>query len=129
MKLPISVIVPLSPSRGDLFHGAVLPSIQANNPAEIHIMPGEGNANVKRNRGVAHAGQPFLAPYSTSKGALSTLTRHAGYALMRNRIRVNQLDIGWMNSDHERKIQEQEQGDLDFRGTCIGFVNLEVGDY
>ncbi|MEQ9039155.1 MAG: SDR family oxidoreductase [Silicimonas sp.] len=62
----------------------------------------------------SRAGQPFLAPYSTSKGALSTLTRHAGYALMRNRIRVNQLDIGWMNSDHERKIQEQEQGDAEF---------------
>lgn len=62
----------------------------------------------------ARAGQPFLASYSTSKGALSTLTRHAGYALMRNRIRVNQLDIGWMNSDHERKIQEREQGDPDF---------------
>lgn len=60
------------------------------------------------------AGQPFLAPYSTSKGALSTLTRHAGYALMRNRIRVNQLDIGWMNSDHERKIQEEESGNPDF---------------
>ena len=62
----------------------------------------------------SNAGQPFLAPYSTSKGALSTLTRHAGYALMRNRIRVNQLDIGWMNSDHERRIQEEEQGDPDF---------------
>ena len=62
----------------------------------------------------SRAGQPFLAPYSTSKGALSTLTRHAGYALMRNRIRVNQLDIGWMNSDHERKIQEAEQGDPEF---------------
>lgn len=59
-------------------------------------------------------GQPFLAPYATSKGALSTLTRHAGYALMRNRIRVNQLDIGWMNSDHERKLQEEETGDPGF---------------
>ncbi|MEW7009454.1 SDR family oxidoreductase [Lentilitoribacter sp. EG35] len=59
-------------------------------------------------------GQPFLAPYATSKGALSTLTRHAGYALMRNRIHVNQLDIGWMNSDHERKIQEAESGDPNF---------------
>ncbi|SMX25030.1 SDR family oxidoreductase [Boseongicola aestuarii] len=59
-------------------------------------------------------GQPFLAPYATSKGALSTLTRHAGFALMRNRIHVNQLDIGWMNSDHERKIQTAESGDPDF---------------
>lgn len=57
------------------------------------------------------AGQPFLAPYSTSKGALATLTRHAGFALMRNRIHVNQLDIGWMASDHERAIQRAETGD------------------
>ncbi len=62
----------------------------------------------------ALAGQPFLAPYSTSKGALATLTRNSGFALMRNRIRVNQLNIGWMNSDHERKIQAEESGDPDF---------------
>ncbi|MEM7461181.1 MAG: SDR family oxidoreductase [Pseudomonadota bacterium] len=56
-------------------------------------------------------GQPFLAPYAASKGALSTLTRHAGYALMRNRIHVNQLDIGWMSSDNERELQLKESGD------------------
>lgn len=61
-----------------------------------------------------HAGQPFLCPYSASKGALATLTRNAGYALMRNRIHVNQLSIGWMNSDHERKLIEQETGDAHF---------------
>ncbi len=60
------------------------------------------------------AGQPFLAPYSASKGALATLTRHAGYALMRNRVHVNQLDIGWMASDHERQIQLEESGDPDW---------------
>lgn len=60
------------------------------------------------------AGQPFLAPYSASKGALASLTRNAGYALMRNRIHVNQLDIGWMASDHERKIQLEETGDPDW---------------
>ncbi|KGJ02831.1 NAD(P)-dependent dehydrogenase, short-chain alcohol dehydrogenase family [Paracoccus halophilus] len=60
------------------------------------------------------AGQPFLAPYSASKGALATLTRNAGFALMRNRIHVNQLDIGWMNSDHERKLIEAETGDATF---------------
>lgn len=60
------------------------------------------------------AGQPFLCPYSASKGALATLTRNAGFALMRNRIHVNQLSIGWMNSDHERKLVEQETGDPHF---------------
>ncbi|MDO1584639.1 SDR family oxidoreductase [Rhizobium oryzicola] len=60
------------------------------------------------------AGQPFLAPYSASKGALATLTRNAAYSLMRHRIHVNQLDIGWMNSDHERKLILSETGDPDF---------------
>ena len=60
------------------------------------------------------AGQPFLAPYSSSKGALATLTRNAAFALMRNRIHINQLDIGWMNSDHERKLIESETGDATF---------------
>tara|TARA_B100000575_G_C22970242_1_gene560110 strand:- start:6 stop:821 length:816 start_codon:yes stop_codon:yes gene_type:complete len=58
-----------------------------------------------------HTGQPFLAAYSASKGALATLTRNSGFALMRNRIHVNQLDIGWMASDHERELQLKESGD------------------
>lgn len=62
----------------------------------------------------AQVGQPFLAPYAGSKGALATLTRHAGFALMRHRIHVNQLDIGWMNSDHERKLILSETGDPEF---------------
>ena len=47
----------------------------------------------------AMAGQPFLAAYCTSKGALATLTRNTAYGLLRNRIRVNGLNIGWMASD------------------------------
>jgi NAD(P)-dependent dehydrogenase (short-subunit alcohol dehydrogenase family) len=62
----------------------------------------------------ARAGQPFLAPYAVSKGALATLTRHAAFALMRNRIHVNQLDIGWMNSDQERALVLSETGDPGF---------------
>jgi NAD(P)-dependent dehydrogenase (short-subunit alcohol dehydrogenase family) len=62
----------------------------------------------------SRAGQPFLAPYAVSKGALTTLTRHAAFALMRNRIHVNQLDIGWMDSDNERALILSETGDPDF---------------
>lgn len=58
----------------------------------------------------AMAGQPFIAPYCASKGALATLTRNSGYALMRNRIRVNQLNIGWMASDGEDRIQREYHG-------------------
>jgi NAD(P)-dependent dehydrogenase (short-subunit alcohol dehydrogenase family) len=55
----------------------------------------------------AMAGQPFLAAYCTSKGALATLTRNTAYALLRNRIRVNGLNIGWMASEGEDRIQRQ----------------------
>lgn len=58
----------------------------------------------------SRAGQPFIAPYCASKGALATLTRNSGYALMQNRIRVNQLDIGWMASDGEDRIQREYHG-------------------
>ena len=44
----------------------------------------------------ALAGQPFINPYCASKGALSTLTANTAFSVMRNRIRVNQLNVGWM---------------------------------
>ncbi|MCP4318486.1 MAG: SDR family oxidoreductase, partial [Hyphomicrobiales bacterium] len=82
----------------------------------IKVMEREGLEGRIVNIGSAsrRTGQPFLAPYSASKGALATLTRHAGYVLMRNRIHVNQLDIGWMASDHERQLQLEESGDPDW---------------
>ncbi|QDY70624.1 SDR family oxidoreductase [Qingshengfaniella alkalisoli] len=82
----------------------------------VKIMDREGIAGSIVNIGSAseHAGQPFIAPYCASKGALATLTRNSGFALMRNRVRVNQLDIGWMNSDHERALQEMESGDATY---------------
>ena len=58
----------------------------------------------------ALAGQPFIAAYSASKGALATLTRNTAYALLRNRIRVNTLNIGWMASDGEDRIQREFHG-------------------
>ena len=61
-----------------------------------------------------HAGQPFISAYCASKGALATLTRNTAFAVMANRIRVNQLDIGWMSSDHERALQLAESGDPDW---------------
>lgn len=36
----------------------------------------------------SHGGQPFLSPYSASKGALATLTRNVARAVLRRRIRA-----------------------------------------
>ena len=82
----------------------------------VKVMEREGNGGRIINIGStsSRAGQPFIAPYCASKAALSTLTRSAGYALMRNRVHVNQLDIGWMASDHERQLQLEETGDPDW---------------
>ena len=57
-----------------------------------------------------HAGQPFITPYCMSKAALATLTRNAGFGLLRNNIRVNQLNIGWMASEGEDRIQRAHHG-------------------
>lgn len=54
----------------------------------------------------SHGGQHFLAAYSSSKGALGVLTRNAAYALMRDGIRINGLNIGWMNTPGEHTIQK-----------------------
>ena len=58
----------------------------------------------------AMGGQPFIAAYCASKGALDTLTRNVAYGLLRNRIRVNGLNIGWMASDGEDRVQRQYHG-------------------
>jgi len=53
----------------------------------------------------AHGGQPFIAAYCMSKAALSTLTKNAAFALMPDRIRINGLNIGWMDTPGEHDIQ------------------------
>jgi NAD(P)-dependent dehydrogenase (short-subunit alcohol dehydrogenase family) len=58
-------------------------------------------------------GQPFLSAYSASKGALDTLTRNTAYAVLRNRIRVNSLNIGWMASEGEDRTQRVVDGQPD----------------
>lgn len=55
----------------------------------------------------SHGGQSFLTPYAASKGALVTLTKNVAFSAMRNRIRVNGLNIGWMDTPHEDQIQKQ----------------------
>jgi NAD(P)-dependent dehydrogenase (short-subunit alcohol dehydrogenase family) len=58
----------------------------------------------------AMTGQPFISAYCVSKGGLATLTRNTAFALLKNKIRVNQLNIGWMGSDGEHQIQTQYHG-------------------
>lgn len=53
----------------------------------------------------AHAGQSFLTPYSTSKGALMTLTKNVANSYRANRIRCNAVLPGWMDTEGEAIVQ------------------------
>jgi len=61
----------------------------------------------------AHGGQAFIAAYCASKGALATLTKNTANALLRHRIRVNGLNIGWMNTPGEDRIMKTYHGAKD----------------
>jgi NAD(P)-dependent dehydrogenase (short-subunit alcohol dehydrogenase family) len=58
----------------------------------------------------AHGGQPFITAYCASKGALATLTRNVAHSLLKFRIRVNGLNIGWMSTPGEDNIQKTYHG-------------------
>lgn len=58
----------------------------------------------------AHGGQPFITAYCASKGALATLTRNVAHSLLKLRIRVNGLNIGWMSTEGEDHIQRTYHG-------------------
>jgi NAD(P)-dependent dehydrogenase (short-subunit alcohol dehydrogenase family) len=61
----------------------------------------------------AHAGQSFLTPYSTSKGALMTLTKNVASAYRRDRIRCNAVLPGWMDTEGEDAVQKKWHGAAD----------------
>jgi NAD(P)-dependent dehydrogenase (short-subunit alcohol dehydrogenase family) len=56
----------------------------------------------------SHGGQPFLTAYSSSKGALAVLTKNVAHAVRHHRIRVNGLNIGWMDTPGEHAIKLRE---------------------
>jgi NAD(P)-dependent dehydrogenase (short-subunit alcohol dehydrogenase family) len=58
----------------------------------------------------AHCGSPELGFYAATKGALATLTRNAAHAHMRDRIRVNGINMGWSATDGEQVMQAERLG-------------------
>ncbi len=66
----------------------------------------------------ALAGQPFINAYCGSKGALTTLTANTAFSVMANRIRVNQLNVGWMASDNERETQGKTDPDWEAKAAA-----------
>ena len=59
---------------------------------------------------LAYVGEPKLGAYSVSKGALMTLTRNAASLLNRDRIRVNQINVGWTLTEGEKRVKREQEG-------------------
>lgn len=54
----------------------------------------------------SHGGQDFITAYCGSKAALSVLTKNVAFSVMNYRIRVNGLNIGWMDTPGEDRIMK-----------------------
>lgn len=55
----------------------------------------------------SHGGQSFLTVYSATKTMLGALTKNIAFSVLPHRIRVNGLNIGWMNTPGEHAIQKK----------------------
>lgn len=57
---------------------------------------------------LAHCGQANLLAYSVSKGGLMTLTRNLADALGPQRVRVNQINVGWTLTENEFAVKRAD---------------------
>lgn len=63
----------------------------------------------------AYIGGSDLLSYSTSKGGLMTFSRNVSAYLLRHRIRVNVLNIGWTFTEGEDALQRKIRGNEDWK--------------
>ena len=113
-----------TPARGDLEHIAVArwDTIMAVNLRAPFILLQEAIAPMRARGGgsvinigsiLAYVGEPKLGAYSVSKGGLMTLTKNAASLLNRDRIRVNQINVGWTLTEGERRVKREQEGKSD----------------
>ncbi len=53
----------------------------------------------------AHGGMPSMAVYASTKAAVAALTKNAAHAHRFDRIRVNAINVGWVDTPAERAMQ------------------------
>ena len=103
-------------TRGDIEHAPldVIDSILAVNlrapmlliqAAIPHLRARGGGSIVNIGSVNAYIGEPKLCPYSVSKGGLMTLTKNVAATVNRDRIRVNQINVGWTLTEGEHKVK------------------------
>lgn len=78
--------------------------------SRLMIETGSGGSIVNIGSTAGFGGPPKLASYAVSKGALNVMTKHLAFALMPHRIRVNQVNPGWMDTESEDRTQRIYDG-------------------
>ncbi|MFP6675832.1 MAG: SDR family oxidoreductase [Pirellulaceae bacterium] len=66
----------------------------------------------------AYCGQDNLVAYSSTKGALRTLTKNTANGLRQHRIRVNGINLGWTDTPAEHAVQGEQGSPLDWLKTA-----------
>ena len=82
-----------------------MPALFVSALAKIMKREGAAGAMVLVSSIAHHGGNEVLWPYSTSKHALGTLVRGAAFSLMADKIRVNMINPGWMDTPAEHQTQ------------------------
>lgn len=77
---------------------------------ELMLATGSAGSIVNVGSTSGYGGQTKLTAYAISKGALAIMTRNLAYGLMRHRIRVNQVNPGWMDTESEHRTQVELDG-------------------
>jgi NAD(P)-dependent dehydrogenase (short-subunit alcohol dehydrogenase family) len=81
----------------------------------VKVMKAGGGGSIVNIGSVnAYVGLPNLGPYSVSKGGLMTMTRNAAVLLNRDRIRVNQINVGWTLTEGEHLVQLSDGKGVDW---------------
>jgi NAD(P)-dependent dehydrogenase (short-subunit alcohol dehydrogenase family) len=78
--------------------------------AELMIRTAAKGSIVNIGSTSGYGGQTKLTSYSMAKGALAIMTKNLAFGLMRNNIRVNQVNPGWMNTESEHLTQTLGDG-------------------
>jgi NAD(P)-dependent dehydrogenase (short-subunit alcohol dehydrogenase family) len=75
-----------------------------------HMKERQSGCIVNIGSGNAYCGLKRLLPYSASKGALTTMTKNLANYLGRYRIRVNQVNPGWVLTEGENHLHTVIEG-------------------
>lgn len=86
------------------------PGLLITGAARLMQHHGNGGSIVLVGSVAHHGGNEVLWPYATAKHALEAMVRNAAWSLLSERIRVNLLNPGWMDTPAEDEIQRRFHG-------------------